>query len=328
MPPCFLPASMASQVAQPRLPSRPLPVINLARLSKDPTTRALAIQDIARACREQGCFQVVNHGVSKSVMKGALEAASEFFELSPEYKESFASTDIRRPIRYDTSSRDGISKARSFLKHYANPLEDWVQYWPMYPPSYRKKMGEYTVEIQRVSMQLMDAILQGLGLSPLYMQEKLEKGVQFLALNNYPQFSHRGDKVGLAAHSDYGFLTVLLQSSPGLEVMPHGDDAWTAVPLIPGALHVHVGDHLEVLSNGQLKSLVHRAIINPDEARISIASIHGLSMDEKVHCAEELVDEENPEMYRESSFQDFLDFLPSNINNYKRFVESLKIDRA
>jgi len=190
-------------------------------------------------------------------------------------------------------------------------------------------MGEYAVEIQRLSMQLMDAILQGLGLRPLYMQEKLEKGMQFMALNSYPQFSsHRGDKVGLAAHSDYGFLTILLQRSPGLEVMPHDRDTWTAVPAIPGALHVHIGDHLEVLSNGRLKSLVHRAILNPDEARISIASIHGLSKDEKVCCAEELVDEVNPAMYRESSFQDFLDFLPSNINNYKRFVESLKIDRA
>jgi len=51
---------MASQVGQlpPLPPSRPLPVINLGRLSKDPATRALAIQDTARACREQGCFQV------------------------------------------------------------------------------------------------------------------------------------------------------------------------------------------------------------------------------------------------------------------------------
>ena len=189
-------------------------------------------------------------------------------------------------------------------------------------------MGDYAVEIQRVSMQLMDAILQGLGLEPLYLQEKLENGVQFLALNNYPQFSHQGDKVGLAPHSDYGFLTILLQSSPGLEVTPHDENTWKAVPVVPGALHVHIGDHLEVLSNGQIKSLVHRAILNPDEARISIASIHALPIDEKVRCAEELVDEKHPEMYRESSFQDFLDFLPSNINNYKRFVESLKIDRA
>jgi len=73
----------------------------------------------------------------KSVMKGALEAASEFFELSTEHKEMFASADIQQPIRYDTSSRDGISTARSLLKHCANPLEDWVQFWPINPPTYR-----------------------------------------------------------------------------------------------------------------------------------------------------------------------------------------------
>ncbi|KAL6651848.1 hypothetical protein ACP70R_010773 [Stipagrostis hirtigluma subsp. patula] len=288
--------------------------------------RAGMLSDVHPTCN--GIQRVVNHGISKSVMEGALEAATEFFELPTHHKEAFASPNIRRPVRYDTSSRDGISKARSFLKHYANPLEDWIQYWPMRPSTYRGKMGKYATEIQRVSMLLMDAILQGLGLGPLYLQEKLENGVQLLALNNYPQFSHRGDKIGLAPHSDYGFITILLQGSPGLEVMPHDDNTWTAVPVIPGALHVHIGDHLEVLSNGQLKSLVHRAILNTDEARISIASIHGLSMDEKVHCAEELVDEHHPEMYRGSSFQDFLNFLPSNNNNYKRFIETLKIDRA
>lgn len=82
-------------------------------------------------------WQVINHGVSKSVMKGALEAATEFFELSTEHKEKFASDDIRQPIRYDTSSRDGISLARSFLKHYSNPLEDWIHCWPANPPTYR-----------------------------------------------------------------------------------------------------------------------------------------------------------------------------------------------
>uniref|UniRef100_A0A0D9ZS48 Fe2OG dioxygenase domain-containing protein n=1 Tax=Oryza glumipatula TaxID=40148 RepID=A0A0D9ZS48_9ORYZ len=312
----------------PPPPPRPLPVINLGRLTMDSASRALAVRDIVLACRERGCFEVVNHGISRSCMNGALEAASEFFQLSTERKEEFASDDIRQPIRYDTSSRDGISMSRSFLKHYANPLDDWIKFWPTQPPTYREKMGEYAVETQRVSMQLMEAILQGLGLGPSYLQEKLEGGVQFVALNNYPQSSaKKADKIGLAPHSDYGFLTILLQSSPGLEVMHHEDDAWTSVPAIPGALHVHVGDHLEVLSNGQLKSLVHRAVLNPNESRISIASIHGLSMDEEVHCAEELVDEHHPKMYRGSSFQDFLDFLPANMNRYKRYVESLRIDK-
>ncbi|KAL5214275.1 hypothetical protein ABZP36_003427 [Zizania latifolia] len=312
----------------PLPPARPLPVVNLGRLSMDTASRALSVQDIALACRERGCFEVVNHGISSSCMKGALEAASEFFKQPTEHKEEFASDDIRQPIRYDTSSRDGISMFRSFLKHYANPLHDWIQLWPTQPPAYRERMGEYAVELQRVSIRLMEAILQGLGLGPSYLQEKLQGGVQLMALNSYPQSSAETvDKVGLASHSDYGFLTILLQSSPGLEVMHHDDnDAWTPVPVIPGALHVHVGDHLEVLSNGRLKSLVHRAVLNPDESRVSISSIHGLSMDEEVHCAEGLVDKKHPKMYRGSSFQDFLNFLPANANKYKRFVESLRIE--
>uniref|UniRef100_A0ACD5WMX0 Uncharacterized protein n=1 Tax=Avena sativa TaxID=4498 RepID=A0ACD5WMX0_AVESA len=274
-------------------------------------------------------LQVVNHGVSKSAMSGALEAAWEFFDMPSEHKEVFASDDIRGPIRYDTSARDGISKSRSFLKHYANPLQDWINFWPTQPPTYRKKMGMYAVEIQRLSVQLMGAIVQGLGLGPVYLQEKLETGLQFMALNHYPQGSSQaGDTVGLAPHSDYGFITILLQSSPGLEVMHHDDDHWTPVPAIPGALHVHIGDHLEVLSNGRLRSLLHRAILNTDEARISIASLHGVAIDEKVDCAEELVDENRPKMYRESSFHDFLDFLPTNVETYRRFVETLKIDTA
>ncbi|KAM3371420.1 hypothetical protein ACQJBY_018684 [Aegilops geniculata] len=332
---CLLARSMAShhKHQQQRGAAAPgaLPVINIGRLGdKDPAARALAVQDIARACRDRGCFQVVNHGVSKSAMDGALEAASEFFDMPAERKAAFACDDIRSPVRYDTSSKDGISKARSFLKHYANPLDHWVDSWPTQPASYRKKMGTYAVEIQRLSVQLTGAIVEGLGLCPMHLQEKLGAGLQFMALNSYPQGSSRaGDTVGLAPHSDIGFITILLQSSPGLEVTHHHDGGvWTPVPAIPGALHVHLGDHLEVLSNGRLRSLLHRAILNTDEARVSIASIHGAAMDEKVGCAEELVDERHPRMYRESSFHDFLDFLPTNVKAYRRFVETLKIDSA
>ncbi|XP_047063545.1 2-oxoglutarate-dependent dioxygenase 21, chloroplastic-like [Lolium rigidum] len=311
-------------------PQQALPVINIALLGdKDPAARALVVQDIARACLDRGCFQVINHGVSKIVMDGALEAASEFFDMSTRYKEVHASDDIRSPVRYDTTSRDGISKSRSFLKHYANPLDDWINLWPMQPATYREKMGTYSMEIQSLSVQLMGAIVQGLGLGSMYLHDKLGEGLQFVALNNYPQGSSlAGDTVGLAPHSDYGFITILLQSSPGLEVMHHDDHAWTPVPAIPGALHVHLGDHLEVLSNGRLRSLMHRAILNTDEARISIASIHGVAMDENVECAEELVDEGHPKMYRESSFRDYLDFLPTNVKKYRRFVQTLKINTA
>jgi isopenicillin N synthase-like dioxygenase len=81
-------------------------------------------------------FQVINHGIRKSVMEGALEAASEFFELSPNLKAKFISPDITKPVRYSCSN-EGINKCRSFLKHYAHPLDEWKHFWPQDPPSYR-----------------------------------------------------------------------------------------------------------------------------------------------------------------------------------------------
>lgn len=117
---------------------------------------------------------------------------------------------------------------------------------------------------------------------------------------------------------------ILLTSCRGLEVVDRNSNSWKVVQQLPHALHVHVGDHMEVLSNGQIKTVVHRAVLNPEEARISIASIHGFAMHEKVCSAKELVNEKNPEKYNGSSFNDFLDHLTSNMDNKDRnFLESL-----
>ncbi|KAF8769195.1 hypothetical protein HU200_006698 [Digitaria exilis] len=268
----------------------PLPVINLGHLSLDSAIRSGVVNDIAKACRDRGYFQVINHGISQSVMDAAVEAASDFFKLPSETKEE-----------YDTSSKDSISMSRAFLKHYAHPLGDWIQYWPHQPPIYREYMGKYAAEVRR-------------------------EGSQLLSVNCYPKASQGDATIGLAPHSDYGFLTILLTSCRGLEVVDRSTNIWKTVQQLPHALHVHIGDHMEVLSNGRMKTVVHRALLNPEEGRISIASIHGFALDDKVTCAKELVDEENPPKYKESSFSDFLDHLTANMDNKKRnFLESLRI---
>lgn len=50
-------------------------------------------------------------------------------------------------------------------------------------------MGDYASEIQGVSMQFMESPFEGLGLIPLYLQEKLDNGVQFVALNKLSSIS-------------------------------------------------------------------------------------------------------------------------------------------
>ncbi|CAO2830645.1 unnamed protein product [Amaranthus hypochondriacus] len=51
------------------------------------------------------------------------------------------SNDVLEPMRYCTNLKDGVDKIqfwRLFLKHYANPLKDWIECWPENPSSYRR----------------------------------------------------------------------------------------------------------------------------------------------------------------------------------------------
>ena len=171
----------------------------------------------------------------------------------------------------------------------------------------------------------MGAILESLGLNQV-LRNKFDCGMQVIATNFYPQCSEPNLEVGLDSHSDYGFITILLQNCQGFQFKDQDEGTWTAVPQLPGALYVQIGDHTEVLSNGRYKSVIHRAILNPEMKRISIASIHDFSMDEKVAPAIEMVDEHNPEGYRETSFRDFLNYLSTEDSKKRKpYIEHLKI---
>lgn len=187
-------------------------------------------------------------------------------------------------------------------------------------------MGKFSAELRRVALQLMEAILEGLGLGKHYQHEEFERGLQLLQVNSYPKEPEGESAIGLAPHSDHGFLTILLASCPGLEVLDRSSDTWRVVQQPRNALHVHVGDYMEVLSNGRIKTVVHRAVLNPGEARISVASIYSFAMHEKVSVAKELANEQDPEKYKESSFSDFLDYLTSKTDKKRMsFLESLRM---
>ncbi|KAI6696146.1 hypothetical protein NL676_016265 [Syzygium grande] len=279
------------------------------------------------------CFQrkqIVNHGICQTVMDEALHAASSFFDLPTQEKMKYMSNNVHKPVRYATSLKDGIDKTqfwRVFLKHYAHPLERWMGQWPENPPHCREKMGKFCAQARKVTVDLMEAIMEGLGLGPSYLTSKMEAGMQVMAVNCYPPCPNPEMALGQPPHSDHICLTIVLQSSPGLRIMDPVDCTWKSVPKIPGALQVHVGDHLEALSNGLYKSVVHRPVPNSSRTRFSIASLHSLGMDETVEPAEELVGVQGKK-YRGSSFRDFLNFLATkDIGEGRSFISTLKINQ-
>ncbi|KAF5731035.1 oxidoreductase family protein [Tripterygium wilfordii] len=311
-----------------------VPTIDWGMLRQDAAQRTSVIKQVGNACRRLGFFQIVNHGISQSIMDGALSTAFDFFELPMKEKVKHMSNDIYKPVRYGTGLKDGEDKVqfwRVFLKHYANPLTDWIHLWPNNPPHYRENMGKYCGEVRNLALELMGVITESLGLGPTYnhITNKIENGVQVIAVNYYPPCPNPDIALGLPPHSDYSCFTLVLQSSTGLEIANREDSSkWQVIPEQRGALEVHVGDHVEVLSNGIYKSVVHRATLHSSRKRVSIASLHSLGMDDKMGVAKELVDEENPPGYKESSFRDFLNFLSKNdIAEGKSFIDSIRINK-
>ncbi|KFK34221.1 hypothetical protein AALP_AA5G116300 [Arabis alpina] len=259
-----------------------LPVIDLFHLH-NPLLRPRVIHEIEMACKGFGFFQIINHGISSSVVKGAIDAATRFFDLPADEKMLLVSDSFHEPVRYGTSINHSTEKVhywRDFIKHYSHPLSKWIDLWPSNPLCYKEKVGKYAEATHLLHKQLTEAILESLGLETNYLQEETKEGSQVMAVNCYPSCPEPEIALGMPPHSDYGSLTILLQSSQGLQIMDRNNN-WVCVPYIEGALIVQLGDQVEVMSNGIYKSVVHRVTVNKDITRLSFASLHSLPMDMK-----------------------------------------------
>lgn len=61
-----------------------------------------------------------------------------------------------------------------------------------------------------------------------------------------------------AAHTDLGTLTFLFTQQPGLQICTPGTDSWTWVLPKEGHAIVNIGDAMSLLTNGYLRSCVHK----------------------------------------------------------------------
>ena len=79
------------------------------------------------------------------------------------------------------------------------------------------------------------------------------------------------ERYGVAPHTDFGCITLLLQDDSGGLVVRHRDGNWIPVPPIAGTLVVNIGDLLARWSNDRFASTPHRVVNRAPRHRHSIA---------------------------------------------------------
>ncbi|CAO2169431.1 unnamed protein product [Urochloa humidicola] len=285
--------------------------------------RAQAIRDLGRACEDWGFFMVINHGVPEELKEAAMETSKELFSLPEEEKAEHLEARPMDPIRIGTgffSVVDGVRYWRDYLKMFAHP----ELHCPAKPAKLRDVAAEYAAATRGLLLQLAKAISESLGLDGGRISEAMDLGscFQILVANHYPPCTGPdGVGMGMPAHSDHGFLTLLFQNGvDGLQV--EHDGQWHLAKPLPGAFFVIAGDQLEILSNGRYKGVLHRAVIGGERARMSMVSMISPCLDTVVEPIPKLVAPDGQGLkYRGVRYRDYMEHQQSNKLNGKAALD-------
>ncbi|GFY94934.1 hypothetical protein Acr_10g0003190 [Actinidia rufa] len=189
---------------------------------------------------------------------------------------------------------------------------------------------EYSTQIRELALELLKGISEGLGLEECYIEKAmdLERGFQLFAVNFYPLCPKPELAMGIPPHTDYGLLTCLISNGiDGLQILRDGK--WHNVKSLPDSILINVADQLEILSNGKCRSDRHRAVVNNNATRISIAMAHGPSIDKVVGPAPELVDmESRPSKFVPMEFKKYVELNHANPIGASPYFEQLRPENA
>jgi len=65
-------------------------------------------------------------------------------------------------------------------------------------------------------------------------------------------------RIGSSPHTDWGWLTLIMQQPDVVGLHVHHDDQWWEVPPVEGALATNIGDYVSILTQGAMVSPLHR----------------------------------------------------------------------
>ncbi|KAK3431062.1 hypothetical protein EUGRSUZ_E02891 [Eucalyptus grandis] len=285
------------------------PVIDLSKLSSsNDDFMESELEKLHVACRDWGFFQLINHGVSCSLVEEVKLGIQEFFKLPMEEKRMFWQEEgdmegfgqtyvVSEEQKLDWSD---VFSMVSLPRHLRKP-----RLFPMLPSPFRDVLEKYSSELRDLAMKILLLVAKPLKMDTKDVIELFDGGRQALRMNYYPPCPRPELVIGLTPHSDASALTILLQVNEmeGLQIKKEGK--WVPVKPLPNAFVVNVGDILEIVTNGAYRSIEHRATINSMKERLSFATFYGPKLDGEMGPAPSLVSSDKPALFRRIGVADY-----------------------
>ena len=254
--------------------------VSLADADKDPQGFA---QEIGRSFVDYGFAVIRDHGIPQELIDRAEEKSKQFFALPEEVKRKYhieggGGARGYTPFGIETAKGMKAHDLKEFW-HVGRELPAGHKFessmspniWPEEVQSFRDTMLELYDTFDRTGVKILRAVARFLNVDEDYFTDTVRDGNSVMRLLHYPaQTEPTGEHIRAGAHEDINTITLLLGAEEaGLELKTR-DGRWIPVVSRHGELVINIGDMLQRLTNGVLRSTSHR-VVNPAPDRASHA---------------------------------------------------------
>jgi len=285
---------------------RELPLVDVSGLyATDLESRRAAARELGQACRDAGFFYLTGHRVSAELISELLRQARAFFAQPSALKHQKYIGNSPNHRGYVPAGEEVFyggerDQKESFDLCFETPEGDTSHpfagpnVWPDLP-GFREAVGGYYRAVFDLGRTLLHGFALALGLEESFFDRFVTRPPSQLRMLHYPSNPSADVNVGIGAHTDYECFTILLPTTPGLEVM-NGAQEWIDAPPRPGCFVVNIGDTLEMWTNGELVATSHR-VRKVSEERFSFPLFFSCDYDTVVAPLPQFVSADRPSRY-------------------------------
>ena len=254
--------------------------VSLNDADRNPTAFA---GELGHSFEEYGFAIVRDHGIPQQLIERAEAKAKDFFALPEEAKRAYLLTGSGGARGYtafgvETAKGGSASDLKEFW-HVGRELPAGHKFrevmadnvWPAEVEGFRETFLELYDAFDAAGLKVLRAIARYLSVDEEYFTDTVRDGNSVMRLLHYPPIDRpSGNQIRAGAHEDINTITLLIGAEEaGLELQTR-DGRWLPVSPKPGELVVNIGDMLQRLTNGRLRSTSHR-VVNPAPDRASKA---------------------------------------------------------
>ncbi|THH08242.1 hypothetical protein EW146_g9056 [Bondarzewia mesenterica] len=267
--------------------------------TQSPSPEAIqASKRIYDAFSTSGFFQIVGHDVPLDLQTSLVQCIDQFFAQPKEDKVALhvknGGVAWRGYMPLGGESTHGRTDRKEGMyfglehpsdhQHTGMPLHGKNQFPDAAIPTMRAIVLEYIDQIIRLGKIICDGISLSLGLDRDFVRNNYlqPEPVALFRCFKYPGSEREEDIYGIGEHSDFGLLTILKQTAPGLQVLSPQHE-WVDVPVVNNAFVCSVGDMLDMMTGGRFKSSRHRVLSPaPNTTRLSFPFFFDYSWTAKI----------------------------------------------